>query len=274
MLTFLFWNIRRNNVAENIARLVERHSVDMVILAESEERFVSSIKSHLPGFDDSLDIDCPRIQIYTRFPREQIRHVHAADRFRVVALQLADDRELLIMGCHFISLVYGAPQTDLNDEAKDHAETLRNIEAERGHRNTLVVGDLNLDPFAEGVAFARGFHGVMSKTLANQDSRTVYGRERPFFYNPMWSRYGDGTPGPPGSYFYRPSGRLAGYFWHYFDQVLVRPALLDDWQDDALSLPTSDGMVNFLKGDGTPNGGEFSDHLPLIFSLNVRLDDE
>jgi hypothetical protein len=237
---------------------------------ESENQFVSSIKSRLNDFDDSLDIDCPRIQIYTRFSREHLQSVHTEDRFRIVALRLSDGRELLIMACHFLSLSFGTPQIDLNDEAKDHAETLRSIEAERGHRNTLVVGDLNLDPFAEGVAFARGFHGVMSKTLANQDSRVVYDRERPFFYNPMWSRFGDGNPGPPGSYFYRPSGRLAGYFWHFFDQVLIRPDLLANWQDDALSLPTTDGMVN----DGTPNRDDLSDHLPLVFQLNVRLNNE
>lgn len=85
---------------------------------------------------------------------------------------------------------------------------------------------------------------------------------------------GDASPGPPGSYFFDSSGDHFGYFWYFYDQVLLRPSLLDFWRERDLILPTSDGVVNFLKDDGTPDRNNFSDHLPLVFRLNVSIRDD
>jgi hypothetical protein len=53
-----------------------------------------------------------------------------------------------------------------------------------------------------------------------------------------------------------------------FDQVLIRPDLLDYFDIQDLRILTSDGDTNFLSRNGIPRK-EISDHLPLIFKLNL-----
>jgi hypothetical protein len=109
----------------------------------------------------------------------------------------------------------------------------------------VLVGDLNMDPFEEGVVKANGLHAVMTRRLAGRQTRTVQGRVYPLFYNPMWGLYGDSSAGPPGTYFYEPSGHV-GYFWHLFDQVLLRPDLLRFFRNESLCILTEDGQRSFL----------------------------
>jgi len=56
--------------------------------------------------------------------------------------------------------------------------------------------------------------------------------------------------------------------WYMFDQVLIRPDLLDYFDIQDLRILTSDGDTNFLSRNGIPRK-EISDHLPLIFKLNL-----
>jgi Endonuclease/Exonuclease/phosphatase family len=271
MLTFLFWNIRRNNLAENIARLVERHSVDVVILAESDRALRPKILTALTSFHYLPDgPDCDRLQIYTRFPSNLLQPLTEGDRFRAHALPLNGDRELILFTCHFISLTNRSSSHPLDAAARRHAQVFRDIEADQNHDHSIVFGDLNLNPWSEGIAFEDGFCARMTKTLALQrtSSRNVYP-----FYNPMWSGLGDASPGPPGSYYYSKDGPESRYFWHTFDQVLLRPSVLDAWQDDFLIRPVDDGVVNFLTRNGIPDK-KISDHLPLIFSLNLDINNE
>ncbi len=97
----------------------------------------------------------------------------------------------------------------------------------------------------------------------------MLGKEYPFFYNPMWRHYGDYTDQPPGTYYYTKSDHVC-YFWNIFDQVLLRPSLLDYWEDERLRILTDDGVNKFLsKSAGLPGGRERSDHLPILFKIDI-----
>lgn len=79
------------------------------------------------------------------------------------------------------------------------------------------------------------------------------------FYNPMWSRLGDESAGPPGTYFYDGGSGTEKYFWHTFDQVLLRPGLLQAYET---------GHLEILTGIGTfPLDGGPSDHSPVLLRL-------
>lgn len=73
-----------------------------------------------------------------------------------------------------------------------------------------------------------------------------------------------------GTYFDRQTRRLQ-YFWHTFDQVLIRPDLVDDFDEDSLEILTKFGAKSLLKNDGTPNQETTSDHLPIVFALKNRM---
>lgn len=81
----------------------------------------------------------------------------------------------------------------------------------------------------------------------------------------MWSLFGDGSPGPAGTYYYH-NAQHTEYFWNMFDQVLIRPELLDSFKNEDLEIIDSDGSRSFLSANGLPIA---SDHLPVFFRLNL-----
>lgn len=124
-------------------------------------------------------------------------------------------------------------------------DRIRQLENEEGHDKSVLVGDLNMNPFEAGMVSASGFHGVMSRSVAEKGDRQVQEEIYPFFYNPMWSFYGGTTPGPPGTYYYQGTQHIT-YFWNIFDQVLIRPALLGGFDDKNLEVVTEAGGISFL----------------------------
>ncbi|OLP16885.1 hypothetical protein BST81_19475 [Leptolyngbya sp. 'hensonii'] len=84
----------------------------------------------------------------------------------------------------------------------------------------------------------------------------------------MWSQMGDESPGPSGTYYYDKSGDVC-YFWNMFDQVMLRPTLLDRFPQEGVKVLTGCGSVNFLDSKGRPNTKIASDHLPVLLKLHV-----
>ena len=59
------------------------------------------------------------------------------------------------------------------------------------------------------------------------------------------------------------------YFWNMFDQVLVRPSLLDAFANDHLKILDSNDDDSLLTARGLPNKAAASDHLPIVFGLEL-----
>jgi hypothetical protein len=133
-----------------------------------------------------------------------------------------------------------------------------------GHQRTVLVGDLNMNPFDPGVVGAQAFNAVMDRGIVRGEGRTVAGRSYRFFYNPMWGCFGDRTPGPPGTHFYPTSD---GPYWHIHDQVLLRPAVMDALTE--LRIMNHDGQEPLVTDRGRPRSAEVSDHLPILFRLDL-----
>src|SRR6185503_19075534 len=105
------------------------------------------------------------------------------------------------------------------------------------------------------------------RKVAERRTRTVQRREYPFFYNPMWSHFGDGNEGPSGT-FYRNRSEHVTFFWNMFDQVLLRPELLSIFRNEDLKILSACGERSLLMG-GVPDARRASDHLPLLFRLDL-----
>jgi hypothetical protein len=146
------------------------------------------------------------------------------------------------------------------------AQIIQEVEGKRWADRTVLVGDFNMNPFDAGVVSAHALHAVMTKDVARRGSREVRGEEYPFFYNPMWGCFGDRTAGPPGS-FYLGASKPVNYFWNVYDQVLLRPGLMDSLRE--LAVLDSDGVESLLTASGLPQTSSGSDHLPLFFQLDT-----
>jgi hypothetical protein len=146
-------------------------------------------------------------------------------------------------------------------------------DAEKGHDRTVVIGDLNLNPFDDGLLNVRGLNALADRrTVQRKDPRRFGPRvveEFRLFYNPMWGHFGDAVA-PAGTYYYDKSNHEVDPLWNIFDQVLLRPKLLDRFRSKSLQILTTDGLVSFVCEDGRPNGDVYSDHLPIYFQLDLR----
>jgi len=269
MTTFLFWNLKKKPLQENIRRLALRHNIDVLMFAEFSIGPVGLLKVlnrntadffYAPG-------NCLKIEIFTRFIDDFIKPVYESDRLTVRHLKLPAMMDILLAVSHFPSKNHWKDSSQAF-ECAELSEEIRRIEKDVGHSRTVLVGDFNMNPFENGLVSANGFNAVMSRHIAEKKSRVVQDRAYPFFYNPMWSLFGDASPGPPGTYYNSRSEHIS-FFWYMFDQVLIRPDLLDSFSNKDLEILDSDGEISFLTKNGIPDDRIVSDHLPIIFKLRL-----
>ena len=124
-----------------------------------------------------------------------------------------------------------------------------------------------MNPFEVGMVAANGLNAVMARKVAQRGTQAVLRRRYPFFYNPMWSHFGDGIEGPSGT-FYRNKNEHVTFFWNMFDQVLLRPELLSIFRNAELKILSANGERSLLR-NGVPDKKNASDHLPLLFKLDL-----
>jgi hypothetical protein len=71
----------------------------------------------------------------------------------------------------------------------------------------------------------------------------------------MWAHFGDRPAHPPGSHYYE-RAELVSY-WNVFDQVMVRPDIMDRCHGEGIKILTKVGDTSLLRDDGTPDGSLF-----------------
>ncbi len=271
MTTFLFWNLNRKPLQAIVTNLALRYDVDVLILTEctiEPDVLLRNLNWQAPiNYHYAPSIGCKTIEIFTRFSDQFMQPVYETDRFSARHLQLPEAVGISLVSVHFPSKLHWSDQSQAM-ECVELADLIRLTEEIVGHSKTVLVGDLNMNPFEDGVVSARGLHGVMSRSIAEKKTRTVQGKEYPFFYNPMWGLFGDRTPGPPGTYYYT-SSEQRSFFWNIFDQVLIRPNLLPFFDSKALEIVQSDGDASLVSPNGLPDTNAASDHLPVFFRLEL-----
>ena len=270
MLTFLFWNMNRKRLVDMIARLVEDRWVDVLMLAENATGAVEMLQrlnEGSPEFHYAPSRAPTAVDVFTRFSGEFLKPTFESGRVSIRRMALPARAELLLAMVHLPSKLYWSEDSQTL-ECAQLARSIRQEEERAGHSRTLLIGDLNVDPFEPGVVSAAGLHGMMTRQLASRKVRTVQGQDYPTFYIPMWGHFGDRTGGPSGSYYYERAEHKE-YFWHLFDQVLIRPDVLDFCPSDPVTIITRVGDTPVLSESGRPNRSVGSDHLPLLFKLSV-----
>ncbi|HYL74879.1 MAG TPA: endonuclease/exonuclease/phosphatase family protein [Bryobacteraceae bacterium] len=269
MPTLAFWNVNPNVKPATVAAFALECDADIVILAESGAE-TSEILQLLNAdasrfyFPDIGVSD--RLTILTRFQPERSCLIRDTFGVAIRHYQLPLGESFLVVAVHLSSKFWKKTEDQILATTR-LGRYIREAEGNVGHTRTVVIGDLNMNPFESGVVGSEGLHAVMDRRIVSSVSRVVHGENCTFFYNPMWSELGDNGPSPPGTYFYN-SGSEVNYFWNVFDQVLVRPALLESLSTDSVSVVTHIRGTELLTDLGRPNSGENSDHLPIVCRLS------
>jgi hypothetical protein len=268
-VTFLFWNLNRKPLEGLIQLLLEEHAPDIVILAECEVpsgvmqtmlKTQRGMRYHLLENDPS-----PKLIFLSRLPKRSIKLISDDGGVAIRRVHSPLGEEFLLVAVHLGSKL----RLDSDEQtllATRLPQMIGEAEKKLGHFRTIVMGDFNMDPFETGLTSSETLHAVMDRRVAARQMREVKGRERRFFYNPMWNFLGDAPSKPSGTYFYNDSSPVA-HFWHTFDQVLIRPDLLADFKDENVSVLISANGVPLLDAKGRPDITNASDHLPLLFKI-------
>lgn len=266
----VFWNLGNQDRKGLVADMAVERNLNVIVLAEpagAADECLAALNER-PGADFSCpDSITPRLQVFSGSNELDLREVYADNNRRLTIRRLNwNGHDFLFVAVHWISKLRWTDE-DQHVEAQVLAEQIRSWEDREGHRRTILIGDLNMNPFERGIAQAAGLHGMMNKADVAEGTRTVQTRQYPFFYNPMWGLFGDRTPGPPGTYYFRDSAHLS-YDWNIFDQLLIRPEALTHCQEE-VEIVTRIGDTNLLNARGRPDLSVGSDHLPLYFSLTA-----
>ena len=268
MPRFLFWNLHKREIPGFVHNLARQEDADVLILAEcrippaqllEQLNADSSDYHYAPG-------NCGHLVFFTRFNARFLTPLFESHRISIRRLQLPARQPILVAAAHLPSKL-NYSDADQVFESVHLAAMIDEVERREGHQRTILLGDLNMNPFESGMVAARGgLHAVMDRRVAARLTRTVQKQKYKFFYNPMWSHLGDS--GNSGGTFYFENGEPVCYFWNIFDQVLLRPDLLDGFAHEHVRILTEVHGYSLLEDDGRPDKTMASDHLPVLLELN------
>lgn len=284
MATFGFWNVNSLRNLETDEREIPRFAAELAFERSLDVLFLieckipcESLMAAFNGEPEYYPISCgDRFKVLARFdPKlmEQLPLPVPSDRFDIWHLNLPLQEDVLLCVVHGLDKRNNSPaKQELFLEQVVTA--LSYFENNVGHDRSIVLGDFNANPFESPVASARGMNAVISRSIAQRNPRRMFNQRYPYFYNPMWNLYGDEPRGSaPATYYYQGSDPHELY-WHMLDQVLIRPSLLDRFDYSALDIVTKIQNTDLTNARGTPDRARLSDHLPVVFGVDLSTKDK
>ena len=272
MLNLLFWNLKKKSLSESVGLLAEEKESDIVVLAEIPPR-TEEILTRLRKCDSTFEasdriLSGRRVVLYYRRSVDRVQCLHDAKFWTIYQLSLSDGLPLILVAVH-MPAKSRTGYIGSDNRLPLFQQLCRDIlEEERtsGTDRTIVIGDLNQNPFDREIVHMGTLNAVMDPDVATDISCSWQGQTYKYFYNPMWATYGQ-RQAPMGTYYYREPDYVR-YYWHVFDQVLLRPNLIN-LCDEAPTIITELRGESLIRANGRPNASRFSDHLPISLSLNI-----
>lgn len=268
-LRLLFWNMGSIATPSAVAALAEEHEPDVIVLVESEYGMAATVEEL--NFRTGLRYQMPfsvrdQFQFFVKMPAERVQPLYDGSGISIKHVQPVLGQSFILAAVHLPSKLH----LDTDEQAALCGRWVRHVresEAKVGQPPTVVIGDLNMNPFEPGIVGSEGFHAVSSRAVVARRTRTVLGEERPLLYNPMWAMMGDAA-GPAGTYYYASSSPIT-YFWNTFDQVLLGPELARNFVPGDVAVASSVGGGSLLAAGGFPDK-KISDHLPVVATLRLE----
>lgn len=268
-INFLYWNVNNKNISLYIAEACIENEIDVLILAEHKSIDISYLKRKLNENSLHFEIEniVPNSRILILHKIKGNMKVIKESKFYSVFKLKDNDEEILVFALHLPSQ-YAQEKSDLNMYASQIIREFQQIEEEYNNYKSIVVGDFNMNPFDEGMVSALGFNAVMCPNIAKKKSRKVLGKEYKFYYNPMWHIMGNDNNICKGTYYYPNSTK--SYYWYTYDQIILRPELINKFNIDKLNIITNINGKSLVTKSNLPDKSTISDHLPIKFSIEME----
>lgn len=268
-IKYIFWNIKGKNLFEPIVQLILENNIDIIALTETNLLDVHCLINELRLNDQDWKLVeiCPVSDIKLLAKWDIRIGVHQeAKRFSTYKLYNENDLYLLNV-LHLDSAMY-KDEYARSQKATNISQILRKTEEsmfKNQEYKTITIGDFNLQPYSQGVIGYYGFNATMSKSKAKNISRKVDDEQKYFYFNPMWKLMGDNRL-VQGTYYNNSDQQDQSMFWYTFDQLLIRPFLIDKFNWDFFEIIEGTRNYSFIR-NGIINKKQYSDHLPLKFEI-------
>lgn len=260
-MKIVFWNIKQNKNRQLIIDLVARIEPDIFFLAECPESLVETFGCRFQALKARVN-DTPKVRGFVASNAMKCRLIQEiSDRFFVYHV-LWEDKEVFLGVVHLLSKLY-ADTGAQKSEVQKYMWEIRSLEKERNSKNTILIGDFNMNPFDPGMVYPHAFNSVCSKMIAAKKSRTYERVVYDYFYNPSWTNYAGLGNEIYGTYYHR-CCRPGGFHWNNFDQALLRPDVLENF-DCRFSV-----LHNLFDYDLHKQNKDFSDHYPILLELKEK----
>jgi hypothetical protein len=148
-------------------------------------------------------------------------------------------------------------------EAKGYVREIQMFEREQQQKDTIVIGDFNMNPFDPGMVSASVFNSVCSAEIALKGTRMFQSEKYDYFFNPAWKNYAGIGNEVYGTYFYHSVG-ADEFHWNNFDQALIRPSILQQYE------PKFSVLHDILGYDLRKRNNGVSDHYPILLELKEK----
>lgn len=210
MTTFLFWNVQNKQLDGHIVSLVRQHNVDVLLLIEHlkpDSTLFSQLNTVRPFQRVTTH---HRFGVYVSFNSALMMRITPPttnDRVDYWDVNLSKKNRLLLVLVHGLDIInYSEEARSLFfDRVRNDILWIEGNDRNVGHKQTVVLGDFNANPFEAIVGGIRGLHAIRVKDVGGRQTRSVMSQDFEFFCNPMWSCYKGWEKGPPGTHYYNGS---------------------------------------------------------------------
>lgn len=259
-MNLLFWNIGKKSIESIIAQCIIENDVDIAIFAEHQSSDFNRVCDllgkkyrHIEGYGG-----CKKITMVCRHPLK-VDIKQEQNRYTLYKIK-TKDKEYIMCGVHLQDRMSAAPALRI-EEIGRIVYDIEKLENQSGCRNTIIIGDLNSNPYDDELLQMNAFHAVLYKDVIKQsETRTVAGRKYRRFYNPILNFISEETK-LYGSFYYNQDPATS--VWHCYDQILVSKQLVDSiCRFEYLKAIGKTSLMSSVR----PNK-KISDHLPLLVEI-------
>jgi exonuclease III len=262
----IFWNVNKKDLTNLVCSITKSTDADVVVLNENEVPSADMLEALQKNV--SQDFYYPRVisseerfHCFCRNTKLDLEEVNVLSRTSVRKLNIGQHRVLL-------ALVHGVDIRNYNIETRQSlvqafAGDMKIIQEQQQTNKLIFLGDFNMNPYDPGMHQAAGLNAMMTRTCVAKGSRTFGGKVYDFYYNPMWSLFGDNTDGPAGTIYDTSSQGMYG--WSMLDQVLIHHSIVNLFDD--VKILTEAGPQSLMNEKGRPNSNIVSDHFPILVNF-------
>jgi endonuclease/exonuclease/phosphatase (EEP) superfamily protein YafD len=269
LLRIIFWNVNKKDLTNLVCLMTASTNADVVVLNENKIPSTAMLKALQKNVSE--DFYCPnartkdsdarfkeRFHCFARNRELDLSEVHSGFRTSVRGLTVGRHRVLL-------ALVHGVDPRNYDSEARQSEiqELATEIGFVKDQKNTnklILLGDFNMNPYDRGMNLAPCLNAMMTKSCIESGYRRHSNKDYDFYYNPMWSLFGDNTDGPSGTVY--DTSNQGPYGWSMFDQVIISHSIVELFHD--VTILTEAGTESLMNKKGRPDANKASDHFPIL----------